>query len=118
MPDSEGPKTILLVDQNDEDVDLFRRAADRSCEADVRRLRSGKEALGYLSGGQDSLPQLIIVELDLPSADAFASAVRQRRSKTQGDPCYHSHRSLRRATNPCRPHDGCGIGLSQTRGNR
>jgi CheY-like chemotaxis protein len=71
MADSEETKTILLVDQNDEDVDLFQRAVDRSCEARVRRVRSGQEALDFL-GSEEALPQLIIVELDLPSSDAFA----------------------------------------------
>src|SRR5215204_4071578 len=72
MADSEEPKAILLVDQNDEDVDLFCRAAQRSCEAEVRRVRSGQEARAYLFSGEGPLPQLIIIELDLPSADAFA----------------------------------------------
>jgi CheY-like chemotaxis protein len=71
MANTEETKTILLIDQNDEDVDLFQRAADRSCEARVRRVRSGQEALDVLAS-DEPLPQLIIVELDLPSSDAFA----------------------------------------------
>jgi CheY-like chemotaxis protein len=68
----EEPKTILLIDQNDEDVDMFRRAAGRSCEVEVHAVHSGQEATGYLLRGEDPIPQLIIVDLDLPSADAFA----------------------------------------------
>ena len=63
--DSEEPKTILLVDQSDQDVDLFRRAAGRSCEAQVQPVQSGQEALEYLMHGEYPLPQLIVVELDL-----------------------------------------------------
>jgi CheY-like chemotaxis protein len=69
---SEESKTILLVDQSDQDVDLFRRAADRSCGAEVQPVHSGQEAQEYLRHGEAPLPQLIVVEIDLPSADAFA----------------------------------------------
>jgi CheY-like chemotaxis protein len=69
---SEESKTILLIDQSDQDVDLFRRAAGRSCEAEVHPVHSGQEAREYFMRGDAPLPQLIVVEIDLPSADAFA----------------------------------------------
>ena len=72
-------KTILLIDQNDHDVELFEKAAKRSCKACVHHVTSGKEAIDYLirqrptdNGSTSRLPQLIIVEWDLPSADAFS----------------------------------------------
>jgi CheY-like chemotaxis protein len=69
---SEESKTILLIDQSDQHVDLFRRAADGSCQAEVHPVHSGREAQEYLRHGENPLPQLIVVEIDLPSADAFA----------------------------------------------
>jgi CheY-like chemotaxis protein len=71
-------KTILLIDQSDHDVELFEKAAKRSCKACIHHATSGKEAIDYLTrhrpdnGSSSRLPQLIIVEWDLPSADAFS----------------------------------------------
>ena len=70
-----GDKTILLIDQNAHDVELFEDAAERSCKACVMHLASGKEAIDYLIRQQSDaspLPHLIIIEWDLPSADAFS----------------------------------------------
>jgi CheY-like chemotaxis protein len=75
MQKSAEDKIILLVDQNEHDVDLLKRAAEQSCEACVHRVRSGQEAIDYLAHAGNSssrFPKLIIVEWDLPSADAFS----------------------------------------------
>jgi CheY-like chemotaxis protein len=75
MKERSEEKTILLIDQNDHDVALFEAAAERSCKACVLHLTSGKEAVDYLIRQQSEgspLPQLIIIEWDLPSADAFS----------------------------------------------
>lgn len=79
MKNPSEDKIILLVDQNDHDVELFEKAAERSCEARVHHVSSGKEAIDYLirqrpadNGSSSRLPQLVIIESDLPSADTFS----------------------------------------------
>ena len=64
-------KYILLVDDNEEDVRLFCEAANRKCKADVHRTGSGKEAIELLRK-KEIIPSLVVLEIDLPSADGYA----------------------------------------------
>jgi CheY-like chemotaxis protein len=65
---------ILLVDDNEADVYLFReafRAVQRVHELDIAR--DGEEALRHLhaAGGKEHLPDLIMLDLNLPKMDGF-----------------------------------------------
>ena len=64
-------KYILLVDDNEDDVRLFREAASKSCKAEVFRTSGGEEAISLL-GREEIIPSLIVLEIDLPSADGYA----------------------------------------------
>jgi len=75
MNSANDEKIILLIDQNDHDVKLFAKAAKRSCKARIQRVASGQQAVDYLIRQQSvaqTLPKLIIIEWDLPSADGFS----------------------------------------------
>ena len=70
QPDVET-KYILLIDDNENDVKLFREAANVKCTAEVFRLSTGAEAVSLLVR-QEIIPSLIVLEIDLPSADGYA----------------------------------------------
>src|SRR5687767_6982807 len=63
-------KYILLVDDNEKDVKLFREAANANCKAEVFRTSSGAEAMDLLHR-QEIIPSLVVLEIDLPSADGY-----------------------------------------------
>ena len=64
-------KYILLIDDNEDDVRLFREAANRKCTAEVFRLGTGAEAINLLRR-EEIIPSLVVLEIDLPSADGYA----------------------------------------------
>ena len=64
-------KYILLVDDNENDVKLFREAAGKNCKAQVFRTSTGEEAINLLHR-EEIIPSLIVLEIDLPSADGYA----------------------------------------------
>ena len=63
--------TILLVEDSDDDVFLFRRAVERSgCDADVRHCSSATAAMQHLDSlrrEKHPLPRLVFVDLLLPN---------------------------------------------------
>jgi CheY-like chemotaxis protein len=63
--------TILLVEDTDDDVFLFRRGVERSgCHANVSHCPSAAEAMEHLESARSSgkpLPALIFVDLLLPN---------------------------------------------------
>jgi len=67
-------KYILLVDDSEDDVRLFREAASRNCKAEVFRASSGREAIDLLTG-QHIIPSLVVLEIDLPSGDGYRCSV-------------------------------------------
>lgn len=77
MPD--GEPTILLVEDNPDDVELTRRALDESHVANrLDVVRDGVEALEYLFAegeyaGRDAsdLPTVILLDLKLPRVDGL-----------------------------------------------
>jgi len=71
--------TILLVEDRDDDIFLTERALIRACVTNpLRVVKSGDEAVAYLSGhGRYSnrsdypLPSLILLDLKMPGMDGF-----------------------------------------------
>jgi len=64
-------KYILLVDESEDDVRLFREAANKNCKAEVFRASSGREAIDLLTR-EEIIPSLVVLEIDLPSGDGYA----------------------------------------------
>jgi CheY-like chemotaxis protein len=73
------PKTILLVEDNPSDVELTRRALQKSHIAnELIVAEDGQEVLDYLFDGallagrsMDDLPALILLDLKLPKVDGL-----------------------------------------------
>src|SRR2546430_1608048 len=76
-----GPdkKTILLAEDNDDDVFLLRHILKRTCPAhQVRHVRNGTEAIKYLERQPpfDDLesyppPSLLVLDIKMPEQDGF-----------------------------------------------
>jgi two-component system, response regulator len=72
-------KTILLIEDNPSDVELTKRALEKSHIAnELIVAEDGQEALGYLFGGMpltgrkmNELPTLILLDLKLPKVDGL-----------------------------------------------
>jgi CheY-like chemotaxis protein len=75
----DGVDTVLLVEDNDDDVSLFERAFGRTGFPHLlQTVRSGDEAIAYLSGSgvyadreQYPLPALLLLDIKLPRKDGF-----------------------------------------------
>jgi two-component system, response regulator len=73
------PKTILLVEDNPSDVELTRRALQKSHIAnELIVAEDGQEVLDYLFGGvslagrsMEDLPALVLLDLKLPKVDGL-----------------------------------------------
>lgn len=76
---SEKRSTILLVDDNADDVELTQLAFEKlALDVDVVVARDGVEALEYLFGtgahaGRDvtQMPRLVLLDLNMPRLDGF-----------------------------------------------
>jgi len=65
-------KTILLVEDNDDDIILTKRAFEKKLKNQVYTLsvvKNGKDAIQYLEN--ESLPYIILLDLNLPFVDGF-----------------------------------------------
>jgi len=65
-------KTILLVEDNDDDIILTKRAFEKKLKNHVYTLsvvKNGKDAIQYLES--ESLPYIILLDLNLPFVDGF-----------------------------------------------
>jgi CheY-like chemotaxis protein len=69
-------RELLLVEDSDDDYEMFLRICDTvGFKANVRRFADGDEALEYLrqlnwnKSGDDPLPALILLDLNLPGMD-------------------------------------------------
>jgi CheY-like chemotaxis protein len=70
---------ILIVDDRDDDIVLMRKAFDRAgLNNPVQVVRSGAEAIAYLSGegkfanrAEYALPVLVLLDLKMPGIDGF-----------------------------------------------
>ena len=64
--------TILLVEDNVDDEMLTLRALKASSVVnDVEVVRDGAQALDYLLGGVEALPNLVLLDLKLPKVDGL-----------------------------------------------
>jgi CheY-like chemotaxis protein len=85
--------TILLVDDDANDVLLFRYALERSpMNADLRIARSGLEAARYLSGygvfsnrAEFPMPTIVLLDLAMPGVDGFQVLRWIRRHRSLSD---------------------------------
>ncbi len=63
---------VLLIEDNDDDIELARRAFEKIGLLDhIHVARSGEEALDYLFGGASSSIKLILLDLNLPKASGL-----------------------------------------------
>src|SRR6266404_5280151 len=70
---------ILIVEDNEDDVLLIKRAFERAAVGSpLRTLRSGTEAIAYLNGdppywnrAQYPLPALVLLDIKMPRTDGF-----------------------------------------------
>ncbi|WNG21393.1 response regulator [Cystobacter fuscus] len=85
-----GPRSILLVEDNPDDVDLTRRAFQRAgLTQPIDVVEDGVEALDYLFAreayahrAQEPLPGLVLLDLKLPRLDGHA-VLRQIRANAR-----------------------------------
>lgn len=76
---TEEPKTILLIEDNEDDVFLMRRALKKSgVDLPLQVVMDGQEALDYLGatgkfadGSQFPAPSLVFLDLKLPYVHGF-----------------------------------------------
>jgi two-component system response regulator len=64
--------TILLVDDNQNDIDLLLRTF-RQLHIDnpVQKCRSGKDAIKFLSDSANARPEVVLLDLKMPGTDGF-----------------------------------------------
>lgn len=74
-----GKKRILLVEDNPDDEELTRIAFEENCMLDELVVaRDGEEALNYLLNPANPLPQLVLLDLNLPKVDGLEVLKRLR----------------------------------------
>jgi CheY-like chemotaxis protein len=76
MPPDPTPQNslILLVEDNEDDVYLIKRAIDRAAVTNpLRVLRTGDQAIAYLQGGppcwnraEHPLPAMVLLDIKMP----------------------------------------------------
>jgi two-component system response regulator len=73
-------QTILLIDDNDDDIELMRRVfVQKKLPYDLAIARDGQDALNFLqSPDQPVIPALILLDLNLPKMDGLQTLSRIR----------------------------------------
>ncbi len=66
-----NPVTILLVEDNPDDESLTVRALRMGTTANIELARDGREALDYLFNDANSMPRLVLLDLNLPELDGL-----------------------------------------------
>ena len=68
MTETQSPIAILLVEDNEDDILLMRRALSSKASSQLRHVaRDGQAALDYLVGlSAGDLPELVLLDLNLP----------------------------------------------------
>ena len=81
--------TVLLVEDDPDDQEIFRRVLKKTeISATLRIASDGQEAIEYLDGGSASsdaglqyMPDLILLDLNMPGLDGFEVLARIRQKK-------------------------------------
>jgi len=76
----ESPPTLLHIDDNKDDLFLFKKAClETGTSLDLQHITGGKDAMRYLQGidlyadrAQFPLPDLVLLDLKMPPPDGFA----------------------------------------------
>ena len=66
-----SPVTILLVEDNPDDESLTERALRMGTTANIEFAHDGQEALDYLFNDANSMPRLVLLDLNLPELDGL-----------------------------------------------
>ncbi len=62
-----GVMNVLMIEDNPSDVDIFKQMLDRvGFKNHITAFARGEEALAWMESQADALPQLIILDLELP----------------------------------------------------
>ncbi len=72
-------KSILIVEDNDEDFDTFQRVFTQMNGTTLIRCRDGKELMCYLAEPPDDVdarPSMILLDLNMPGTDGRETLVR------------------------------------------
>src|SRR5215475_8799665 len=88
--DSSEKSRLLVIDDNDGDVRLFRLALDRAeVNCELRVIADGGSALDFVreeSGSANpSIPDLVVLDLNLPKADGREILAAMRASRNFAD---------------------------------
>lgn len=75
----DGQRTILLVDDSEDDLTLMRAAFQKAgCDNPLQKVRNGEEAIAYLKGdgpygdrNQFPLPAVMLLDLKMPMKNGF-----------------------------------------------
>jgi CheY-like chemotaxis protein len=72
-------KTLLHVDDNPDDLFLFKKACSQGASFNLKSFDSGQQAMNYLQGLREysdrtkfPLPHLVLLDLKMPPPDGFA----------------------------------------------
>jgi two-component system, response regulator len=73
-----SPVTILLVEDNPDDESLTERALRKGTTANIELAHDGQEALDYLFNDDNTMPRLVLLDLNLPELDGLTVLQRIR----------------------------------------
>ena len=69
---SRGGDLILLVEDNEDDIELTKRAFARvNLKNDVVVVKDGEQALAFLASHDQALPEIVLLDLKLPKIDGL-----------------------------------------------
>ncbi len=69
---SRGGDLILLVEDNEDDIELTKRAFARvNLKNDVVVVKDGEQALAFLASPDQVLPEIVLLDLKLPKIDGL-----------------------------------------------
>lgn len=69
---SRGGDLILLVEDNEDDIELTKRAFSRvNLKNDVVVVKDGEQALAFLASRDQALPEIVLLDLKLPKIDGL-----------------------------------------------
>ncbi len=69
---SRGGDLILLVEDNEDDIELTKRAFARvNLKNDVVVVKDGEQALAFLAAHDQALPEIVLLDLKLPKIDGL-----------------------------------------------